>query len=212
MKTSVHEKAKESLLAKRLSGRAGGLLLGLGVLLAGVGSPFLALHAQAMDVSVLGSWSSSSFSVGGPVELGSSTGWGFGAAASRSFGLLDVQVGVFNNPVGAETQGIESWTRYLQVPALLQLRLPLVTVGFGGYYGIPLSAGTELEGVTAQEADSDLGLMGTVGVRMPLREDWFVTGELGYQWGLVDVNSQAGGDSLKTRNFLVLLGVGLKFF
>ena len=143
--------------------------------------------------------------------------FGFGALVTTSpviSGLFGIQTGLLYTPVGASADPYEYWTNYLQVPVLLKFTLPLVSIGFGPYFGIPLSAGASGPGISSNGGDPekvfDWGLMATFGAKYPITDfemrPLSVAFDIGYQFGFGNVTEVPNASS-HVRNLQLQLGL-----
>jgi len=172
---------------------------------------FAASPAGAVEFRAVGTLNLSNVSLSAGVQDGVQK-FGFGALAMQNLGLWDLQTGLLFTPIGAGSAGTDLWTNYLQIPAVMKISLPLVSAGFGAYYGIPLSGGTNLTGVSALKGRSDLGLMAVAGIKYPLNESWYIVSDAAYQFGFKDISDPASTVTAKTRNLMILVGLAYQVF
>jgi hypothetical protein len=203
-----------------------------------IAAAFFSLNAQAsqgssVSVSLVGVGDHSSLDISNVpstatlsgvsltnISASSNAKWGFGGGA-----LLDA---MFDPAVGLEfgalyiTRKIETTTtftalgvnassggttaaHYVQIPILLRLAFsPYFSIGAGGYFA-------EGTGSLSGSAKSDYGLIGSVGIHLPLGGSVAFLVDGRYNLGLKNVDNSGLGETQKFRDVQVLAGLTFGF-
>jgi hypothetical protein len=178
-------------------------------------------NAYALDVTVLGTASSSSYSISpAPTVLSGGSGFGLGATIGFDvFPFFELETGVlfeshsFSNTVSTYVSTITN--NYFQIPVLLRcVGIPFVSIEGGFYYGIPSSAsitGTvapALSGTSpSYKASHDAGLMVGAGLKLPLLPLTSLRLDILYEYGLTNLST--GTSTQYARNIDIWAGVML---
>lgn len=162
------------------------------------------------------------------LSTGSKLGLGGGLLLEAGFGpdtdgghnrLFGIELGALYVERAITLVGVTDRFRYLQVP--LQFRvwpLSFLVLGAGGYYASAIGSLTEESGSqslsksyeSAGYGSSDLGLLISGGVRIPIASSVRWLTEARYSFGLQDLNSPSLPDvTTRWNDFQILLGLGI---
>jgi hypothetical protein len=189
-------------------------------------------QAQAASISLVGDVDSSNISLGNPGSSTTSPKLGYGGGflidsmmtpgVGFEIGALYItrktELDGFSVNGGAASN-LDVKTTAIQVPVLLRFHLlPMISIGLGGYwaYGIGNVNSTDTSGNSLASGSystelikqSDFGLLGSVGLRLPLGTGGvklLIDGR--YAYGLTDFNNGAYTTTAKYRDVQGLVGL-----
>lgn len=185
-------------------------------------------QAYALDLSVLGNMSYSNYLLNttpAPVSSPGLVGFGFGATATIDFtshlglegGALYVShpfaTNVYNSSINTVVNTNYNYN-FFQIPLFLKISpISILSVNFGGYYGIATSTSASSSNagstsVVAPPLVNDYGLIGGVGVRIPVLPLLKIRGDIMYEYGLA-ILSKTADSSQYTRSLDFWAGVVL---
>ncbi len=177
--------------------------------------------AYALDFSLLGAVTQSNYSLSTTPSTQSSSGTAFGVGGTVGVDLnpfFSLESGLlflthsFSTFTGAVTQNYTN--KYIDVPLLLRfVPFSLVSFSLGGYYGVLSAASIEtlVSNVTTAQignGSNDYGLLGGVGIRLPLASLLKVRLDILYQYGFANLSSNSA-TTQRSRNVDIFVGLML---
>lgn len=177
--------------------------------------------AKALEVSAVGSLNLSHYDIS-PSLIGTPSGdlylGGGGLLSFDLFPFFSLESGALwtthgfsVNTLGATTSFSNS---FISIPAMVRFEpFSLTSIGVGGYYsfcmhsfvsGLPLSSLLNLSQSPNYSGKNDFGLLGSVGVRLPITPFFKFRLDALYEFGLSSLSS--GTSSQNSRNLLLLVG------
>jgi hypothetical protein len=190
-----------------------------------------ATSAQAFELSLVGGadLSKPSIQLNGVNTGGVSFKPSFGGGLLMGFessAITEIQLGAlymnrdYKYPVASGT-GEDSYARY-EVPLLLRFTgLPILSVGAGVYYAVPVGTYTYTQtplggtssSTTSNASDAfknDFGAIGSVALKIPFNPWTSLLIDGRYEYGLFNITKTAG-ETFKTRDIEALAGFALGF-
>jgi hypothetical protein len=177
----------------------------------------LPAHAYAAGaISIVGVSDTSSISATGKT-VGSQTAFGGGLLIGLPLAMrLSIETGAlyFNRNWTDTTTGSNTLSsQVLEVPVLLKFHLRFLSIGAGGYYSSNIGSLNETGTVNNSSLGFgqyginpyDYGLIGDVGVHIPLGRGFLLRVDGQYLYGLVNI-ATAPANTVQYRDFQVLAG------
>jgi len=190
-------------------------LTGLTVAIAMLAAP----AAHALDLAAVGVLNFHNFTAdpefSNPPD--SKLGFGFGGLATFSFApMVGLQVGALYVPQKIEGSNTVTYNT-LQIPVAIRVSpIDLISVGVGGYFAAAMGDKTVVDVDTGAEStatfaddnaeETDIGLLGSVAVKLPVAPLISIVADARYLFGL---SEQSTDDtvSIKNRDIQFLVGV-----
>jgi hypothetical protein len=158
--------------------------------------------AETFRFSLLGALTNSDYHYSSDLSISTQRGIAFGGGA-----MVDMEIDPFLGVEGGIWYLTHSYTfnssvqpqdrtyRFLDIPILLRFSpINEVALYLGPYYGVEMGS-----------KDSDLGLLGGIGLRYPIAPNWKLRFDGFYQFGFANLDSTLS--SQQSRNILVLAGI-----
>jgi hypothetical protein len=172
-------------------------------------SLFAATNASATSVGIDGMLNFTNYTSPAPFVATGGTTFGFGGFL-RGSGPLTFELGLQYAPrsINVGTATINE----LEIPLLLRFHVLIVTFALGAYYGLQIGTSASGAGATAPTVSgNDFGLVGALGLQLPLAPGVSVFGEGRWIFGLTSLSISGSPSTIQWRNLEILAGLDLGF-